>query len=306
MRLPALCAAAVLAAGLLHGGDARAQKRNGPRDDALNPTPAGDYVILDAIFVGAQASYENRTDLEEGMSKITTRVSGLVASPFMEATLNVDVNVFLWAFGATLGYKQEYGNLQFFDPVTNKPSNELNTLDRRTDREAAEFNDHDLQFGLSKAQTFPYAEGRMQLVVPLAESVHSSSSQAPLFMLNRGFVRWEDRDPATFDSFHVTPHDGGVLYKYEGTLFYRNRDFGAVGPSLRWMNMPRDGHRANEFHYGFTLVTSPQWQKSDILLWNMYFDFANDKFGQQAYQRLISKDVPGFQLLLVYRSILEL
>jgi hypothetical protein len=305
MRLAALSAAAVLAAALLHVEEARAQKRLGPRDDALNPTPAGDFVVLDAIFVGAQASYENRTDLEQGMSKITTRVSGLVASPFMEATLNVDVNVFLWAFGATLGYKQEYGNLQFFDENGN-PDNDLNTLDRRTDREAAEFNDHDLQFGLSRAQTFPYAEGRLQLVVPMGESMSSPSSQAPLFMLNRGFVRWEDRDDATFDSFHVIPHDGGVLYKYEGTLFYRNRDFGAVGPSIRYMNVPRDGRRDNELHYGFTLITAPQWQKTDILLWNMYFDFADEKFGQQAYQRIISKDVPGFQLLLVYRSILEL
>lgn len=305
MRPGKACAVAALGVALLAPARADAQRQ---KDMPLYPTKAGNFVMLDAIVLGAQASYENRTDLEEGMSKITTRVSGLVSTPFAEASLNVDVNVFLWSFGASVAYQSLYHNhqgLRTRADGTEVPDNDANTLDSRVDADRA-FRKGDLPKGFSDSQTFPWAEGRVQLAVPMLEATGSPSFMPPLLFLNKATVRWEDRDPATFDWFHVTPHDAGVLLKYEGTLFYRHRDFGAIGPSLRYLNLPRDGSRENELHYGFTLVTSPGWQKSDIILFQTMFDFGNDKFGQHPYQELISESVPPIHILAVYRSIIEL
>jgi hypothetical protein len=300
MRFPPASAIATLAT-LLVSAHAAAQRQ---RDAPLHPTPAGDFLLLDAIVLGAQASYENRTDLEEGMSKVTTRLSGLVATPYLEGSVNVDVNVFLWAFGATAAYQVLYHNHQGLD-ADGRPDNDALTLERRTDEDAA-FREGDLANGLAESQAFPWAEGRAQLVVPMIEATDSPALTAPLLLLNKATVRWEDRDPATFDWFHTTPHDGGVLLKYEGTLFWRHRDFGAAGPSVRLMNVRRDGARANEVHYGYTIVSSPGWQKMDLLLWQMLFAFGNGLFGQHPYQDLISRKLPAFQLLAVYRSMVEL
>ena len=302
MRLGKACVVAALGAMLFAPAEARAQHQ---RDAPLNPTPAGDFVMLDAILIGAQASYENRTHLEEGMSKLTTRVSGLISTPFSEGSLNLDVNVFLWAFGATVAYKNIHHNHQGIDPNTGEPDNDFISRDTRVRQDDA-FNDGDLSKGLAESQAFPWAEGRVQLVVPMIEGTDSPALTAPLLMLNKATVRWEDRDDATFDWFHTTPHDGGVLLKHESTLFFRHRDLGAIGPSIRYMNLPRDGSRENELHYGLTFVSSPGWQKSDIFLMQALFDFANDDFGQHPYQQIIWEDLPGFQLLLVYRSIVEL
>ncbi len=305
MRPGKACAIAALGGLLLAPSRADAQRQ---RDMPLYPTKAGNFVMLDAIVLGAQASYENRTDLEEGMSKITTRASGLLSTPFAEASLNVDVNVFLWSFGASAGYQSVHHNHQGLKTRADGsqvPDNDANTLDARVESDKA-FRAGDLPKGFSDTQAFPWAEGRIQLAIPMLEATEAPSFMPPLLFLNKVTARWEDRDAATFDWYNVTPHDEGVLLKYDGTLFYRNRDFGAIGPSVRYLNLPRGGSREHELHYGLTLVTSPGWQTSDIILFQLMFDFGNDKFGQHPYQELISESLPPAQILAVYRSIIEL
>ncbi len=326
MRRGKVCATAALVAGLAFAGEAGAQTLK-PRDNALNPTKPGNDIMFDTLFIGAQLSYENRTDLEPGMSQIKSRVSTLVTTPFFDGSLNLDISVFLYNFGVSVGFKDVWRTHQGIDPScaalpnttdTQCASNRANTRDRRVFQEEAK-TDQDFA-NIFKHQTYPYLEGRFQFAFPLGESWTPRRLTAPLLFLNRTFVRWEDRANATFDWLHMTPHDGGVFFKYEGTMFYRHRDFGGIGPSVRYMNLRRsepvpDGaggfgrrsKRAHEIAYGFTLASNVGWRagSDDVLLFQIMADIGDNKAGTHSFQELFGGEWP-LQVLLVYRTVLNL
>ena len=254
-----------------------------PRDYFLNAPPAGTYAHLDAYTVGAQVSLENRADLEEGMSMLHTRVSGIASYPYADGSLNLDARVFLFTLGGSVGYRHVWRD-HTFAPGEDK------SRDARNDREDA---------GDIDSQGFSYAEGRLRLVIPLDS----------FFMINTGTVRDEGRNDNSFDWFHASVHDGGTFYKYEGTLFFRHRDFGAIGPYLRVMDVPvtrDDGShtRSTDVHYGLVFGTRPGFitprnGNSDLFLLQAVTKFGDDEFGLHAYR------VPMY-FLAVYRASLEL
>ncbi len=253
-----------------------------PRDYFLNPPAPGNYAHLDAYTVGSQLSLENRSDLEPGMSMLQTRASGILSLPYADGSMNIDARVFLFTFGASAGYRRVYRNLSF-------ASGQSRTGAARRDRESA---------GEFDAQGFGYGEGRVRLVVPLDF----------MFLLNTFTRRYEDRQDDTFDWFHANIHDGGWLNKDEATLFFRHRDFGAIGPYVRWMNIPKDGTRKNELHVGFVYGTrpglvSPRHHNSDLFLLQVVGkpggSFLDQEYGLHGYH------VPLY-ILAVYRATLSL
>jgi hypothetical protein len=254
-----------------------------PRDYFLNAPAAGLYSHSDAYNVGAQESIEHRMHLEEGMSMLHTRVSGIASYPYADGSFNLDARVFLFTLGGSVGYRQVYRDHTF------APGDDR-SRDARNDRESA----HE-----QGAQGFPYGEGRLRLVVPLT----------PLFMITTGTLRWEDRNDNSFDWFHATMHDSGTLGKWETTLFWRHRDFGAIGPYLRYMNLRKtqnDGshHRVGELHYGLVYGTRPglvrpRGGNSDLLLVQLITKIGDDEFGLHPYH------LPLYPLI-VYRATLRL
>jgi hypothetical protein len=262
--------------------DARAEM---PRDNFLNPPAAGTFALLDAYTIGVQASLENRAHLEEGMSMLQTRVSGIASYPYADGSLNLDARVFLFTLGGSLGYRHVWRN-HTFEPGEDR------SRDARNDRESE---------GDFDSQGFSYAEGRFRLVVPLDL----------LFFVTSATVRDEARDDNSFDWLHANVHDGGTFFKWEGTLFVRHRDFGAIGPYLRVMEMPvtednSSGRhtRETELHYGFVYGTRPGFIKarggnSDLFLLQVITKLDDDEYGLHGYR------VPAY-LLAVYRAALEL
>lgn len=258
-----------------HSSWARAEL---PRDYFLNPPTAGTFAHLDAYTVGLQASVENRAHLEEGMSMLHTRVSGIASYPYADGSLNLDARVFLFTLGGSFGYRHVWRN-HTFDPGQDR------SRDARNDLEDA--GDYD-------SQGFSYAEGRLRFVIPLDF----------LFMVNTGTIRDEGQNDNSFDWFHANIHDKGTYYKYEGTLFFRHRDFGALGPFLRVMEMPKDGSRETDVHYGLVYGTRPGFIRprhgnADLFLLQVITKFGDDEFGLHAYR------VPVY-LLAVYRASIEL
>ena len=122
-----------------------------PRDYFLDAPTAGTFAHLDAYTIGAQASLENRADLEPGMSMLHTRLSGIASYPYADGSLNMDARLFLFTLGGSLGYRYTYRDHTF------KPG-EDRSRDARNDREKA---------GDYGTQGFPYYEGRLRLVIPL-------------------------------------------------------------------------------------------------------------------------------------------
>jgi hypothetical protein len=255
-----------------------------PRDQFLNPPAAGTFAHLDAYTIGVQASLENRAHLEEGMSMLQTRASLIASYPYADGSFNLDARVFLFTLGGSVGYRHVWRNHTFEDPAADR------SRDARNDREEA--GEHD-------SQGFSYAEARLRLVIPLDF----------LFMVNTGTVRDEGRDDNSFDWLHANVHDGGTFFKYEATLFFRHRDFGAIGPYLRVMEMPvtkRDGNhtRETELHYGIVYGTRPglirpRGGNSDLFLLQVVTKLNDDEYGLHGYR------VPAY-LLAVYRASLEL
>src|SRR5262245_30986730 len=84
-----------------------------PRDYFLDPPTAGTFVHSDAYNVGIQESIEQRSHLEEGMSMLHLRASGIVSYPYAEGSGNVDARVFLFTLGGSGGYRYVYRDLTF-------------------------------------------------------------------------------------------------------------------------------------------------------------------------------------------------
>jgi hypothetical protein len=258
-----------------------------PRDYFLDPPAAGTFALLDAYTIGAQASLENRAHLEEGMSMLTTRLSGIASFPYTEGSFNVDARLFLFTLGGSVGYRNVHRNLTF-------APGEDRSREARRDRESDKAFD---------SQAFPYAEGRLRLTIPLDD----------FFMVNTFTMRWEDQRDNSFDWLHGNVHDAGMMSKFESTLFYRHRDFGGIGPTFRYLRSRKttaDGGFATdgELNVGLAFGTRPGFirargRAADLFLFTVSFR-VNDKdeeFGLHGYQGAI----PMYPLL-VYRAQLPL
>lgn len=276
---------AVLALGLCGASIGEARPRQ-PRDYFLDPPAAGTDLLLDAYTVGAQLSLENRAHLEEGMSMLTTRASAIFSYPYKEGTLNLDLRLFLFTLGGSVGIRDVHRDHTFV-PGTDFTGDgvvdgaDANTREARREREAD---------GLHGSQTFPFWEGRLRFVVPLDS----------FFWVHTGTVRGEDRNDGSFDWFHAFPHDSGVLYRYDSTFFFRHRNFGAIGPTFRYIDTPQAGGRDGRINYGLVYGGRPGLTKrSDLFLLQTLFEFGEKEFGLHAYH------VPMY-VLGVYRMALEL
>ncbi len=151
-----------------------------PRDYFLDAPAAGTYSMSDVYNVGAQQSLENRAHLEEGMSMLTTRLSGIASYPYADGSINLDARVFLFTLGGSAGYRHVYRN-HTFEP------GEDSSRDARNDRES----DGDFD-----SQGYAYGEGRLRMVIPLD----------PFFLISTNTLRWEDADDNSFDWLHANTH----------------------------------------------------------------------------------------------------
>ncbi len=270
---------AVCALGLSHG-EARAEPK---RDYFLDAPTAGTFTHIDGYNVGTQVSLEDRRHLEEGMSMLHTRVSGIVSYPYADGSLNLDARVMLFTLGGSIGYRQVYRDFTYAPGAD-------------TSRDARLKLDEDKEFG---SQGYAYGEGRLRLVVPLDS----------FFLLTTGTMRFEDCNDNSFDWYHSNVHDGGRIMKVEGTLFFRHRDFGAIGPYVRYMDIPvtrksgRHG-RDGQLHYGFVYGTRPGFIRPtrgniDLFLLQVVADLSDDDYGVHSYR------IPAY-ILAVYRATLRL
>ena len=275
MRIGAAIAWAVAGLALFVALPARAEE---PRDYFLNAPKPGNYAHMDAYTVGSQLSLQNRSDLEPGMSMLTTRASGILSYPYADGSINMDARVLLFTLGGSLGYRWVYRNLAF-------SPGESQTFKARIDREKA---------GKFDTQGFAYGEGHFRLVVPLDF----------LFLINKTAVRWEGRQNASFDWLLATVHDRGTMVVNDTTLFFRHRDFGAIGPMVRVMSLPKDGTRKTEVPVGFVYGTrpglvSPRHGNNDLFLLQVLGVPGDNTYGLHGYH------VPLY-FLAVYRATLSL
>jgi len=239
--------------------------RPGPRDYFLDPPAAGLWANFDAFTLGAQGSLEHRLELDGDLTMLTTRLSALGSLGYADLGAHADFRVAMVTFGGSVGYRQVWRNYE-------APSGEVTYKNRlKIDRGELDGPSFD-----RNSKGWMWGEARARAVVPLEH----------LWLVTNAAVRWEGAPDQSYDWFHTNVHDGtdrSLLWKADATLFVRHERYGAVGPTVRFMRLPRQdkasGH-LDEVAFGFTLGTRPGWKrKTDLFLLQFLAAPGNDEFG---------------------------
>ncbi len=264
-----------------------AAARKTKHDAFLDTAADGTFFNFDFFTLGSQVGVENRTSLEPGMSMLTTRASAMINLPYSQVEGAADLRVFLVGIGGTIGYRHEYRTLI-------PPPFVPNTREFRREAEAD---------GDYSTRDWLYGEARAQLIVPLESWL----------LLNTVTWRYEDRPTNSFDWLRAIPHDGGWSLQYDGTLFFRHEELGAIGPAFRFMSLPAStavGEKFKRYVYapGITYGGRPGFIEndgdSDLILLQTYFV----PFGKQELRDLYGLQVyrAPMYLLVLYRATMSL
>jgi hypothetical protein len=268
-RAPLALALALLA----WGSDASADAP--PRDWFLNPPPAGNFVTADLSTGGPQIGVERRRSIADEAGMTVLRGSALAGIGFGEAALLADARFLFFTVGATAGYRQVW---RTYAP----------------DRSVAVTRDYRLELDSQKAQLsrgWPFGEGRLRLALPMESSV---------LVINNA-VRHEGAPDNSYDWFHSTIHDGGWLYRFDATLFFRASSVGAIGPLVRYLDLSRNGGRSGEWVFGLAAGTRPGFIRAknpDVFLVQLMIRPGDPNFGIHLLRS------PVF-VLLAYRMTFE-
>jgi hypothetical protein len=253
---PALAGASILLAfSVATTGNAHAQSR--ARDYFLDAPRKGLYLHLDAFTIGVQASLEHRVELNSDLTMLTSRVSVLASTGFAEASAQTELRVAFVALALAGGYRNVWRTYQ-----GTEGQSVTYTQRRQLDKTSA-----------FTRESWPWVEGRMRVILPLD----------PLWLVTSFTARYETSPANTYDWFHANVHDGGFLAKAEATLFWRHSRYGAIGPTVRYMNMPRGADRVNEVAFGFTAATRVGLKKkTDLLSLQLLAQPFSNEFGFHA------------------------
>jgi hypothetical protein len=289
------CQAWWLAAAVLAlAAGAHAKK---PRDYLFHPQPAGTTLRVFGFFgPGLRATIDTRAPLEQDMSELQAQLTGDANYGYSEASLSLDVRVFLLALGASAGYRNDWHLLQFepdtLDPRCPDPSEPcLDHGERRLTRRARWLKDHDYDWDV---KGWPWYEGRVRILAPMDPWIGISTLQ--IRFQHRGLER-----QTAYDWPNATVFDDGLIFVSETFLVLRSRRHGFAGPALRVLEVPRghdegDPRREWEVHYGVLAGTQTGPNNDDTVLLRVYTTLGQDEdlMGVHAYRAPIQV-VLGYQ-----------
>lgn len=266
------------------------------RDYFLDPPRPGTFVHADLVTVGAQASIEKRVALEdESTGMLHLRANALACIGYGDLGVHADVRFLgLFTVGGTVAYRRVWQNFSW-DPST---ANTREARNRKVD-------DAENPRG-PRVADWPFFEARARMVIPLES----------LWFVGNAALRWENPGgdgrqdssgmPAnSFDWFHTNVHGPGRMTRVDATLFFRHESFGAIGPTIRYMGLPRHDGRVAEVVYGFTFGTRPGFaRKDDLLLVQTLFD-VRDRERSFGWHVGPLYRIPSY-IMVIYRRSFEL
>jgi hypothetical protein len=248
-----------------------------PRDYFLNAPKGGTFATFDAYTIGLNATLERRITIEkDDYASIIPRVNALASLGFGELGAHLDARYLFFGFGASATVRSMWRTYTFEPGV-------VGTRDLRREIDSSK----------EKYKNTVYATGelRARMALPIHENL--------LFVTNVA-ARYETAPSNTFDWLHTTMHDGGLFFRYDATLFLRANWFGGIGPTLRGMELRRNGRYETELAFGGTFGRRIGFFKQNDLLILQVLARPNDEsFGFQILR------LPLYTMLL-YRVGFEL
>jgi hypothetical protein len=248
-----------------------------PRDYFLNAPKGGMFATFDAYTIGLNATLERRITIEkDDYASIIPRVNALASLGFGELGAHMDARYLFFGFGASATVRSMWRTYTFEPGI-------VGTRDLRREIDA----------GKEKYKNTVYATGelRARMALPIHENL--------LFVTNVA-ARYETAPGNTFDWLHTTMHDGGLFFRYDATLFLRANWFGGVGPTLRGMELRRNGRYETELAFGGTFGRRIGFFKqNDLLILQVLARPKDESFGFQILR------LPLYTMLL-YRVGFEL
>jgi hypothetical protein len=122
---------------------------------------------------------------------------------------------------------------------------------------------------------YPYAEASIGLFLPLNDHMVFGSQFT---------ARYEDSPDRSYDQLYANIHDGGLLWISETTMFFKHKDWGAIGPYLQIMSMPRAGSYETEAAAGFNgLARVGLIKRDDVLIASLLMRPGDGVYGQHWY-----------------------
>jgi len=215
-----------------------------PADDFLEPQKPGPRLQL-APFIGPgfRAAYDHRIELESQMSELRVQALGTVALPFAQASLNVELRLFLMLFGASAGYHNEWRFVRFQPAADTGRDPAVQTAsDEPPGGKSELFSDLTRAARIAKEQSkdtgverWPFVEGRWGFVVPGYGFTGLSNLT----------LRYDGRPDVSYDWEMATVMNGGLGLRWEGLALFRARNLGFLGPALRVLAVPRNRTRGD-------------------------------------------------------------
>lgn len=257
-------------------GSREARAEAAPRDWFLNAPPAGNFITADASTGGPQLGFERRDSIADEAGMTVLRASSLAGIGYGEAALLGDVRFLFFTAGVTGGYRQVW---RTYAPPRGVPVTRSYRI--ALDKESA-----------SGSEGWLFGEARLRMALPMDGAI----------LVANHVVRHEGAPTNSYDWFHSTVHDGGWLFRFDATLFFRSPGLGAIGPLVRYLDLSRDGGRVGEWAFGFAGGTRPGLVKTespDVLLLQVLTRPGDENFGIHLLR------MPLF-VLLAYRVTLTL
>jgi hypothetical protein len=283
MRLPKfVCVTLLMAAATLSATkQAHAEQR---RDWMVAAQPSGTYANIDVIFPGAQFQLEHRVPFYGVANELNIKANVLPTIVFMESQLDADLRLVVLSLGGSVGFRDVFHNITFGPNDTN-----FDRVARRS-----------IDLGGSYTNQFStFGEGRATLSLPLNDYMVFQSINA---------LRFEGGPDRTFDWRLGIVRDAGMQVRSDTVLFFKHRNWGALGPQVQVLNYPLAGVRNTQVNYGFTFTTRPGLRaRNDIFFLSVLFGIGGTVNGvptQDVYGNHLFKMPVTFQL--AYRTVFEI
>ncbi|MDD9941512.1 MAG: hypothetical protein OXU20_10770 [Myxococcales bacterium] len=255
-----------------------------PRDWRVSaPRDEGTYLTLDFLLGAVQATLDQEIQIYGSANQLTPRATALVALPFASGAVGFDLRLVVLSLGMDVGGQSVWRGMAC------KEGDPCDRRELRVKDFAGDF----------QPETFPYWEGRGQLLLPF--------NDYSLFVA-QSFFRASGAPEGFYDYQNAIVRDGNLLTT-NVMLFLKHKDWGAFAPMWQHMNYSLYGKTINQFNVGFTFLTRAGLvRRDDMIAVRMMFHDANllggdnqsDTFGNY---RLLRGPVT---LLLAYSSTIPL